>query len=279
MLKIGDFAGITGLSVKALRHYDDTAVLSPEAVDARSGYRWYAEDQVRSGVVVRALRAAGVPLPEVREAAGEDAALGALAAHRARVLAHRAAEDRAHAAAVAELEALAVPVAVVVRERGSRRFVGRLLARGDAAAAELTDDAANDEFADLYARLVCADAQPTGAFWTTMRTSDSGVVELVGCWEVQSEPPASALASGDRAGMLGQGPELVATWRPAAGEELPDGATHPAVVALFDELGARGIEHGETHTEIRQTVLGQTEDDFAVEIAIDLAAGALAAPK
>ena len=65
MLSIGEFAGMTGLSVKALRHYDEKGVLVPRDVDPRSGYRRYGEDQVRAGVVVRALRAADVPLADV----------------------------------------------------------------------------------------------------------------------------------------------------------------------------------------------------------------------
>jgi DNA-binding transcriptional MerR regulator len=48
MMKIGEFAGITGLSVKALRHYDERAVLAPADVDERSGYREYGESQVRA---------------------------------------------------------------------------------------------------------------------------------------------------------------------------------------------------------------------------------------
>lgn len=36
MLKIGEFAGLTGLSVKALRHDDETRALVPADVDDRS---------------------------------------------------------------------------------------------------------------------------------------------------------------------------------------------------------------------------------------------------
>lgn len=68
MLRIGEFAALTGLSVKALRHYDETGVLVPAEIDGRSAYRRYAKRQVRSGLVIRALRDAGVPLPAVSAA-------------------------------------------------------------------------------------------------------------------------------------------------------------------------------------------------------------------
>lgn len=49
MLSIGEFASMTGLSVKALRHYDEKEVLVPADVDPGTGYRRYGEAQVRAG--------------------------------------------------------------------------------------------------------------------------------------------------------------------------------------------------------------------------------------
>ena len=43
MMNIGEFAALTGLGVKALRHYDERGVLTPAAVDPVSGYRKYGE--------------------------------------------------------------------------------------------------------------------------------------------------------------------------------------------------------------------------------------------
>ena len=60
MMNIGEFAALTGLGVKALRHYDERGVLTPAAVDPVSGYRKYGEEQVRTGVVLKTLRDAGV---------------------------------------------------------------------------------------------------------------------------------------------------------------------------------------------------------------------------
>ncbi len=79
MLKIGEFSGLTGLSVKALRYYDEKGILVPAQVDKYSGYRQYGEEQVRDGAVIRALRNAGVPLPAVTTESC--AALDVLASH------------------------------------------------------------------------------------------------------------------------------------------------------------------------------------------------------
>ena len=39
LMTIGRFARITGLTVKALRHYDEVGLLRPAAVDPETGYR------------------------------------------------------------------------------------------------------------------------------------------------------------------------------------------------------------------------------------------------
>jgi DNA-binding transcriptional MerR regulator len=65
-LAIGDFAKMTHLSVKALRHYHDVGVLEPVAVDQSSGYRFYAPDQVPLAQVIRRFRDLGMPLDEVK---------------------------------------------------------------------------------------------------------------------------------------------------------------------------------------------------------------------
>jgi DNA-binding transcriptional MerR regulator len=65
-LSIGDFSRMTYLSVKALRHYHDIGVLEPVEVDADSGYRFYAPNQVGMAQMIRRLRDLGMPLDDVR---------------------------------------------------------------------------------------------------------------------------------------------------------------------------------------------------------------------
>jgi DNA-binding transcriptional MerR regulator/effector-binding domain-containing protein len=87
MLSIGRLARLSGLTVKALRHYDEVGVLRPAHVDEWTGYRWYERAQVREAVAVRRLRELRVPLDEVTVLVrSDDASLReALAVHRARL--------------------------------------------------------------------------------------------------------------------------------------------------------------------------------------------------
>lgn len=65
-IAIGDFARMTHLSVKALRHYHDVGVLAPAQIDPGSGYRYYDVSQVPVAQVIRRFRDLGMPLDEVR---------------------------------------------------------------------------------------------------------------------------------------------------------------------------------------------------------------------
>jgi DNA-binding transcriptional MerR regulator len=67
LLTIGDFARVTHLSVKALRHYDDIGLLAPADVDAASGYRRYAVAQVPVAQVIRRFRDLEMPLDRIKE--------------------------------------------------------------------------------------------------------------------------------------------------------------------------------------------------------------------
>jgi DNA-binding transcriptional MerR regulator len=87
MLSIGRFARLSGLTVKALRHYDEVGLLRPAHVDEWTGYRWYERSQVREGVAVRRLRELRVPLDEIAVLirSDEQSLREALAVHRARL--------------------------------------------------------------------------------------------------------------------------------------------------------------------------------------------------
>jgi DNA-binding transcriptional MerR regulator len=64
-LSIGEFARITHLSVKTLRHYHDAGLLQPDQIDPQSGYRYYATTQIPTAQVIRRLRDLGMPVREV----------------------------------------------------------------------------------------------------------------------------------------------------------------------------------------------------------------------
>jgi DNA-binding transcriptional MerR regulator len=65
LMSIGRFARLTGLTVKALRHYDELGLLRPASVDAETGYRSYGAEQVRLAETIRALRRLELPLDDV----------------------------------------------------------------------------------------------------------------------------------------------------------------------------------------------------------------------
>jgi DNA-binding transcriptional MerR regulator len=57
VIPIGRFAQLTGLTVRALRHYESQGLLLPARVDRESGYRYYREEQLPDALHVRLLRA------------------------------------------------------------------------------------------------------------------------------------------------------------------------------------------------------------------------------
>ncbi|MGB6486574.1 MAG: MerR family transcriptional regulator [Steroidobacteraceae bacterium] len=66
LYRIGEFATLSGVSTKTLRHYDRMGLLRPAAVDARTRYRCYAIAQLRELSSILALRDLGLSLPEIR---------------------------------------------------------------------------------------------------------------------------------------------------------------------------------------------------------------------
>jgi DNA-binding transcriptional MerR regulator len=68
LMPIGRFSRLTGVGVKALRHYDEVGLLVPAAVDDETGYRFYAPDQVETAEAIRLLRRLDMPLEEIRTA-------------------------------------------------------------------------------------------------------------------------------------------------------------------------------------------------------------------
>ncbi|NHZ33966.1 MerR family transcriptional regulator [Massilia rubra] len=65
LLKIGQLAKRSGLSVRALRHYDDIALLTP-SVRSDSGYRLYDSADVARLYRIQALRRLDLPLTQIQ---------------------------------------------------------------------------------------------------------------------------------------------------------------------------------------------------------------------
>ncbi len=90
LLSIGRFARLSGLSVGALRHYDELDLLRPADIDRFTGYRRYRREQLESARTIARLRDLEVPLDEIREVLAMDDPAEQrrrLAVHRARIAA------------------------------------------------------------------------------------------------------------------------------------------------------------------------------------------------
>jgi DNA-binding transcriptional MerR regulator len=91
LLPIGQFARLSRLSVKQLRHYDELGLLVPAYVDPDSGYRYYRRAQARQALSIGLLRSLDVPLPVIAEvlSGATDALAGVRAAQEAELARRR----------------------------------------------------------------------------------------------------------------------------------------------------------------------------------------------
>ena len=66
LMSIGRFSRVTGLGIKALRHYDEVGLLKPAAVDEETGYRFYSAEQAEAAEQIRRLRKLELPIDEIQ---------------------------------------------------------------------------------------------------------------------------------------------------------------------------------------------------------------------
>lgn len=88
LIPIGRFARLAGLTVGALRHYDELDLLRPAETDRWTGYRRYRTEQLETARAIARLRDLEVPLDEIRAvfaSDGQEEQTRLLAAHRARI--------------------------------------------------------------------------------------------------------------------------------------------------------------------------------------------------
>ncbi|GHO47102.1 hypothetical protein KSX_52650 [Ktedonospora formicarum] len=65
MLKIGEFARLSQVALKTLRHYDALGILRPSQINPENGYRWYDLDQLTDMMRILALKDCGFVLEEI----------------------------------------------------------------------------------------------------------------------------------------------------------------------------------------------------------------------
>ena len=103
MMTIGAFARLGGVSIRAVRHYDDIGLLRPVSIDPSSGYRYYQARQLSRLHRIQALQDLGLSLQQIGPLLdgelGVEQLQGMLALTRAQ-LSERVAEDQARLARV-----------------------------------------------------------------------------------------------------------------------------------------------------------------------------------
>jgi len=72
LIPIGRFARLSGLSIGALRHYDELDLLRPAEVDRFTGYRRYRPEQLDLARTIGRLRDLEVPIEDIRGVLGAD---------------------------------------------------------------------------------------------------------------------------------------------------------------------------------------------------------------
>ena len=108
LLRIGELARRTGLTVRTLHHYDALGLLRPSA-QTESGHRRYAAADVARLQQIVSLRALGLPLAQIRVALDRDGADPCAVLERH--LAHIRAQIAAQTKLAARLEGLAAHLA------------------------------------------------------------------------------------------------------------------------------------------------------------------------
>lgn len=103
MYTIGEFAALGRVSARMLRHYDNIGLLEPSHVDDRTGYRFYAIEQLPVLLRIVELRDLGVGLDRIASlsaADDHDAALRSVLAERRLELEASVDDDRARIARI-----------------------------------------------------------------------------------------------------------------------------------------------------------------------------------
>jgi DNA-binding transcriptional MerR regulator len=206
LLSIGRFARISGLTIKALRHYDEIGLLWPARVDDATGYRYYSLAQARDAEAIRRLRSLDVPLDEVAGFLRADDAerRQRLAVHRARIEG-RAVETQRILAELDKLidgeeelvpDATRIESKLEVKDVPDRRV---LLARGRTHA-DRASEVIPRLIMETHARLQRSGGRFAGApLCVCPFPDDDGTAELAVGWPVDEDLPGAETLAGGRA--------------------------------------------------------------------------------
>lgn len=264
-MNIGEFAALTGLTVRALRHYDEQGILIPAEVDHSSRYRRYTAEQLPLAMKLAVLRRAELPLADVGQILdGEAEITDVIAAHRARLQA----EHTRQLGQLADLERLATlekqtatgpqdtPVTVEERQTEPCYWVGvelildeAFMARAREAAAEALAgaDIRKRENPDVTVprTLSAAGNPPVGPSWVSLDPGDEDTApKVIICWPVAQQVPDDWTVPGSQTvtGRIEAGHELVARGPYESLSIFEQMGQLPGVVAVLREAERRGLE-------------------------------------
>lgn len=266
MMSIGEFAALTGLTVRALRHYDEEGILAPAEVDPGSRYRRYSAEQLPVAMKLAALRRADLPLADVDHILTREAEISdVIVAHRARLREELARQE----GKLAELELLAsletematgsVGAPLIVEERPvipcdwagvEMIFDEDFMARGQEMADQFAatgrlPDRGEDPAVTVPRALTAAGCPPEGRSWLTLELGDGDTpARMVMCWQVPRPVPDDWTVPGERTvtGRTAAGRELVARGGYESLSVWEQVGQSTGVVAVLREAERRGLE-------------------------------------
>ena len=261
MFTIGIFAQLTGLSVKALHHYDSIGLLAPQTTDPVTGYRYYAAEQARDAAAISALRALGMGLPAIREALnkGVPQAVETYLHERAK---QREAEDAVARTVQDLLRGYAELPSTVVRTVPEQKIVSL---RCTLSLTGGMEEATNEAFAGLLQAVHDAGCAPRDYWWLSFAQADAGALAMTWAIPVQSLPREEISVDCDAGFSLSVGvdPAHEETFVSAAEAPSQHGDFVPASPELIALLAA-GID---PQSEVRQIYRHQ-DGQILLELAV-----------
>ena len=274
MLSIGLFAQQSGLTVKALRHYDEIGLLTPARIDDFTGYRYYSAGQLRDAAIIGTLRGIGLPLAQIAKVLGDQDAITAhLAEFEATRQATREREDRMLAEGRELLADYQSETPIGSRPAAAQPWVGfavemPLDARDDETT-ETDGQDINDRFDRFFAALHNGGCQPQPWWWLQFRELlDDDTVAVVWCIPVTTEPSSSVLAAlaadGFRVeqGVLPERTERYLELGPNPAISADFTGPHPGLVRLWEEVA----DDWNPRQTYRMTAAGTVEMEFVADL-------------
>ena len=67
MYKISQLSKISGLTIKALRYYDEANILKPSFRNEENQYRYYNDSDLKKALLIKNLRSLGFSIMEIKE--------------------------------------------------------------------------------------------------------------------------------------------------------------------------------------------------------------------